>query len=99
MITRRHYLAGGLITTILVMLGLAACGAYGESSNYNAPAPYNNVKLKWERLESPGLYHTIIHSCFGKDGLYLTQADNNSITVVPDDPMCAIAGISLVGAR
>jgi hypothetical protein len=86
--TKRHYVIGTIITIILVMVGLAGCGTYGESHNYNAPAPYRTVNLRWERLESPGNYHTVIHTCFGKNGLYLTQADNNSITVIPNDPMC-----------
>lgn len=102
--TRAQYFWGAFLTAVLVIVGLAGCGAFGESHNYNAAAPYANVKLKWVRLESPGNYHTIIHACYRGNGLYLTQADNNSITVVPNDPICAIhlqpspaANVSAVG--
>jgi hypothetical protein len=67
---------------------LAACGSFGESHNYNSPAPKSNIVGQWVRLESPGNYHTIIRACFGKDGVYLDQSDNNSVTVVPNDPDC-----------
>jgi len=69
-------------------LALAGCGSFGESHNYNAPPPVSNIKAQWVRIESPGNYHTIIRTCVGHDGLYLTQADNNSVTVVPNDPDC-----------
>jgi hypothetical protein len=67
---------------------LTSCGSYGESHNYNALPPYANIQARWVRIESPGNYHTIIRACVGKDGIYLTQADNNSVTVVPNDPDC-----------
>ncbi len=80
-----------MVATAAMLGGLllaGGCGSYSESHDHNAPPPTNDVQLTWERLDSPGNYHTIIHACFGKDGLYLTQADNNSATVVPNDPQC-----------
>jgi hypothetical protein len=86
-----HQMALAAIMTFGLIVFLAGCGGYGESHDYNASAPRTNIPLRWERLESPGNYHTIIHACFGGDGIYLTQADNNSVTVVPNDPMCIAA--------
>lgn len=78
-----------ILGTLGLAVILAGCGAYGESHNYNAPSPVRNIRADWTRIDSPGNYHTIIRACVGKDGLYLTQADNNSVTVVPNDPECA----------
>lgn len=80
-----------LLATLAAIAGaltLASCGSFGESHNYNSPPPYANIQARWVRIESPGNYHTIIRACVGKDGIYLTQADNNSVTVIPNDPDC-----------
>ncbi len=79
-----------VLFAIALSLVLTACGSFGEAHNHNAPPMPTNtdIQLNWRRIDTPGNYHTVIHACFGKDGLYLTQADNNSITVVPEDPNC-----------
>lgn len=76
------------VTAAAVLAGATACGSYGESHNHNAQPPAYDIHARWVRIQSPGNYHTIIRSCVGKDGIYLTQADNNSVTVVPNDPDC-----------
>ena len=88
---RTRKAVAALITADIIIAAaiLAGCGSYGESHNYNAPPPYANITGNWVRIESSGNYHTIIRACVGKDGIYLTQADNNSVTVVPGDPDCA----------
>ena len=69
-------------------LSAAACGSYSESHDHNAPAPVRDVKPMWLRIDTPGLYHTLIFGCVGSDGVYENQADNNSVMVVGNDPNC-----------
>ena len=88
----RRIIASGLGSAgiaCLILGILAGCGSFGESHNYNAPPPVGNIQAQWVRIESPGNYHTIIRACVGGDGIYLTQADNNSVTVVPGDLACS----------
>lgn len=47
-----------------------------------------NVKLHWQRIETPANYPTIVHACLGRDGLYVDQDAANSVEVVPNDPAC-----------
>lgn len=72
-----------------IAISLTACGAYDEANDHNAATPKTStdINLLWERLKSPPNYATIIHTCFGVDGLYISQADGN-VFVVPRDPMC-----------
>lgn len=81
--------------TILAAIGipiLTGCGAYGEAHNYNAAPPASNIAPTWTRIESPYHYHTIIRACVSGDGIYIDLADNNSVTVVPADPVCRSRG-------
>ena len=74
---------------VALALSLSACGAYGEAHNYNAPAPGTNIVPDWTRIETPYHYSTIIHTCYGKDGLYDTLANDSSVEVIPNDPTCS----------
>lgn len=78
-------IAGLVLATVLALGG---CGAYGEAHNFNAPAPSHNVVPGWTRIETPYHYSTIIHTCYGPDGVYDTLANDSSVEVVPDDPAC-----------
>lgn len=89
---RRLALIGATALTII----LAGCGNYGESHSHNAPPPKGDVYAQWERIQSPGNYHTIIWTCMGKDGIYIDQADNNSVTVTTNDPNCGPNGQLLI---
>jgi hypothetical protein len=87
-ITRRKRIAGAALLA-LSLSPLAACGAYGESHNHNAPAPTQpDIVASWVRIQSPGNYHTVIRACVGHDGMYLTQNDGTTVVVVPHDPNC-----------
>lgn len=46
------------------------------------------MQLRWERVQTPPNYPTIVHSCFLGNGLYLNQDKSNTTTVVKDDPAC-----------
>lgn len=84
---RKRIVAAGLVT--LALSPLAACGAYGESHNHNAAPPSApDIAPSWVRIQSPGNYHTVIRSCVGHDGMYLTQNDGTTVVVVPHDPNC-----------
>ena len=76
------------ISAVIAALALAGCGSYGESHNHNAPAPNFDIHAQWVRIQTPGNYHTIIRACVGKDGVYIDQSDNNSVTVTTNDPDC-----------
>ena len=79
----------GIAVAVSTAVSTAACGSYGESHDHNAAPPAYDIRPTWVRIDSPGNYHTIIFACHGKDGIYLTIADNNSATVVANDPECA----------
>lgn len=78
-----------LAATAAAVVLLAGCGSYSEAHSYNAPAPSSNITPTWVRIESPYHYNTIIRACVGRDGVYEDLANDNSVTVVPNDPDCA----------
>jgi hypothetical protein len=84
----RFWVMMGLAITITLIV--TACGGakYDEANNHNAPSPTRNVDINWTRIDTPPGYHTIIFACFGKNGIYEDQADNNSVMVLKDDPHC-----------
>lgn len=72
-----------------IVLTLAGCSNYGESNDHNAPFPSApDVTPSWTRIDSPSGYGTIMHACYGKDGIY-TSHQGTTVTVVPGDPECA----------
>lgn len=76
------------ILGLACIVPLAGCGAYNEAHNHNAPAPGYDIRAHWVRVQSPGNYSTVIRSCVGHDGIYLTQSDYTGIFVLANDPVC-----------
>ncbi len=93
--TRRKKLAAAGAAALV--LGITACGSYGESHDHNAPPPAYDIRATWVRIQSPGNYHTIIFTCVLRDGIYIDQADSNSVTATANDPNCGPAGQILTG--
>ena len=76
---------------LALALALAGCGAVSEANLHNLPDPpgSSDLKLSWQRVETPANYPTIVWACHGRDGIYIDQDSANSAEVVPNDPECA----------
>lgn len=80
----------GMLVVSACVIGIAGCGAYSEANNYNLPDPprSTDLRLTWQRIETPANYPTIVWACHGRDGIYIDQDAANSVEVVPNDPAC-----------
>lgn len=76
------------VAAAALILALAGCSNYGESNSHNAPLPSApDVAPSWTRIDDPSGYMTIMHACYGKDGIYVPH-QGETVTVVPNDPEC-----------
>jgi hypothetical protein len=77
------------LSAAALAVSLAGCSNYGESNNHNAPFPSApDVKPSWTRIDDPSGYMTIMHACYGKDGIYVPH-QGTTVTIVANDPECA----------
>lgn len=77
-----------VLLLLLLALALAGCGSLHESNQFKLPDPNVNVRMTWIRIDTPSNYPTVVHACYGPDGIYLNQDTSNTTTVVPNDPQC-----------
>lgn len=73
---------------VVLALAVVGCGNFTEAHDYNAPAPKTNIIPQWVRIESVYHYGEVQRACVQGDGIYVSQNDNSSVTVIPSDPAC-----------
>lgn len=85
----RLAVVAGAAAVLALLLG--GCGAYDEANSHNQPITTGtpDLRLSWQRVDSPPNYPTIVFACHGADGIYIAQDSGTTAFVVPDDPECA----------
>lgn len=85
-----------IVGALLAAVSLGGCAQWNEAHNHNSPTPATDTDIHaiWQRVQSPSGYATIVRTCVGRDGIYITNSGNDNIFVLPYDPACALTAVT-----